>query len=92
MPAMTKASFAAIKRRIQPGARILCVENTRIPDYNGKVRVVTKAQGNCFKYHVEGEDPKPYYCTYETGTRAVDDETFRIPLGSDGHVLLRLLP
>src|SRR5688572_386476 len=70
-----------LKARVQPGVRMLCVENTKRPELNGTIRIVNHVQGNAFTWEFEAFqhggspveimlNPKKYgyvECTHCTG-------------------------
>jgi hypothetical protein len=90
---MTMTSFAAVKRRIQPGTRLLCVENTYRPELDGQERTVEKVQANGFWWTRDGDERRNW--TQYPAARDVtvlDADTWRFKLArTDGYVELRFL-
>jgi len=83
---MTFEKLAGLKRRMRVGTRLICVENSKRPELNGKRREVVKVQTNGFYWTTEGdtrrcwtEYPKANLVTW------VDDDTFRLAL-DEGNV------
>jgi hypothetical protein len=95
---MTMASFAAAKRRIQPGTRLLCVENTYRPELDGTDRTVVKVQTNGFYWTMAPTTQVPNsdrrnWTRYPKAAdvEIVDADTWRMRLARGGHVELRFL-
>ncbi len=68
-------TLAELKRRIQPGVKLLCVENTYRPELNGKTRVVCRVQTNAFTWKHEGE-------THELVQIGTDEHSTRCSCGA----------
>ena len=49
-------TLAAIKRRMLPGARLLCVENTYRPALNGSLRTVVRSGPGAWRFRLDGDD------------------------------------
>jgi hypothetical protein len=89
-------SFADVKRRLQIGTVLECVENTYRPELNGTRRIVTKVQGNAIRWRNtdEAPDARPSWTPFPpaSNTAIVDADTFQLSLKRDGHyVRLRFI-
>lgn len=84
-----------IKARMQPGVRLVCIENTYRPELNGTERVVERARSADVIYRANGPNGQRFYSHWESGITIIDADTFQMPLrrGGDaiGHVRLRFL-
>jgi hypothetical protein len=93
-----------IKRRIRPGARIECVENTYRPALNGTIRIVVHKQGNAWTWRFAdnplGAVSERQWSHFPPakGIVYLNADTVRLPLANpygkvhDGHTLtLRFL-
>jgi len=98
-------TLADIKRRIQPGVRLICVENTKRPELNGKERIITKVQTKAFVWIHADEDAKAAKGSWTNYAPArdvdiLDENTFRMAIANwDGKtidptitVTLRFIP
>lgn len=90
-------SLAALKRRMKVGAKLLCVENTKRPELNGRFREVVKVQTNSFAWvHDDDGGDKRSWTDYPkaTGLMWLDEHTFKIDMdgcGSGFSVTLRFV-
>jgi hypothetical protein len=68
-----------LKRAIKPGLRLLCIENTKRPELNGKERIVSRVQGNAFTWkHAEGSDERESWTYYEKAAAYTFDGSNRV--------------
>lgn len=80
-------SLAALKRRMQVGKVLLCVENTKRPELNGRRREIVKVQGNSFAWVHEGEQESKRSWTdfpQAKGLTWLDEHTFKIDMDGCG--------
>lgn len=77
-----RISFTSWKRALKPGTEILCVQNTKRPELNGKLRVVTKPQTTGIRYR-EKDKTESCYTQYPKAADTVmlDRDTVRWKLG-----------
>lgn len=79
-------TFADIKRRLTPGARLVCVGHTNRPELIGTERVIEKTQTNAFTWRPPAGSDKPSW-TYLPKAKGVvihDANTFTMPI-ADGY-------
>jgi hypothetical protein len=91
-PASPMKSLADFKRRISVGARLECVENTKVQHLAGTRRTVTKTQGNGFYWLKDGDDRRswtPYPAAKDF--KVVDADTADLTLTPGHYVRLRFL-
>ncbi len=81
-------TLSDLKRTIQVGTRIRCIENTYRPELNGTMRTVVKVQGNAFVWRQDDQtDTRGSWTYYPKASDAEFDgtNTFKLALKSDGH-------
>jgi hypothetical protein len=90
----TMKSLAELKRTIQVGTRLRCIENTYRPELNGKTRIVTRIQTNGFWWKHEKTDEHESWTHYPKAQLfTFDGDTFQFSLGRDEHsVRLEVIP
>lgn len=72
-------TLAAIKRRMLPGARLLCVENTYRPALNGSLRTVVKSGPGAWKFTVDGDDKVSVgFWPKASEVKIIDADTFSL--------------
>jgi hypothetical protein len=69
----------------QPGAVILCVENTYIPDRNGTTRTITRAGTTVCDATYEGKPYRMEMPKRVSEIELLDDGSVRYPIGRDDH-------
>ena len=74
-------TFSDVKRRLAPGVRLLCVENTKRPEVNGSTRIVQTILTNAFTWRPP-DDPAPFWTYFPPARRVqiLDRHTFRMPI------------
>lgn len=72
--------LAEIKRHIQVGSKVLCVENTYRPELNGRERTIVKTQTNAFVWSDGVESRSWTRYPKASGVRSVDATTFDLNL------------
>ncbi len=95
---MAKHTVADLKRRIQVGTRLRCLQNTYVPTLTGTERTVTQIQSNGYWFHREGAGATPRaWMDFPKASQVtwLDADTFRIQLDSarpERYVELQFLP
>ncbi len=77
------------KRRMTPGTRMLCVENTMHPELNGTQRTVIEMGSRTWSFR--HQDGRVFRSQLPAGIKIIDANTMRIPLGKEHHLTLRFL-
>lgn len=93
MDTKTTRGLAGLKRRIAVGTRLLCVENSKRPELNGRKRTVVKVQGNGFYWTEDGGDAsKRFWTEYPKASLVAweDADTFRLSLDETGALYVRM--
>lgn len=93
----TMKTWADIKRRVQVGTVMECVENTLFPDLlNGSRRTITKVQTQAwrFDWNPNGGESQAAWLPFPAAkdVSIIDADTFQIALGPDHHLTLRFVP
>lgn len=88
-------TLAAIKLRMLPGARLLCIENTYRPALNGGHRTVVKSGPCAWKFTVDGEGKVSVgFWPKASDVTIIDADTFGLGFEMGGkahHVTLRFV-
>ena len=85
-------TLAALKRRIQVGTRLLCIENNKRPELSGKGREVIRCQGNAFVWRQDG-DNRDSWTWYPKAheLKWLDKDTFQIQMTPEFYVRLQIV-
>lgn len=84
-------TLAALKRIIQPGVRLRCIENTYRPDLNGKDRTVTRVQTNGFYWRPDEWAKRDSWTPYpKANLFTFEGDTFKFSLGTATNDFVRL--
>jgi hypothetical protein len=86
-------TLTEIKRRMLPGVRLLCVNNTYRPELNGTMRTVVQSGPSVWRWRLDGDKQ---LARSEWGRASdstiIDNDTFTLPLSRPGHfVTLRFV-
>lgn len=74
-------TFADVRRRIAPGARLVCVENTNRPELKDGLRIVQRVQTNAFTWKGPADTRESWtYFPKAKAVTIVDGDTFRMPI------------
>lgn len=89
--------LAELKRRIKVGTTLLCVKNSKRPEFDGQMRTVVKSQGNGFYWSQDGDDTRPkddrrFWTEYPKAAlmKWIDADTFQLSLDETGTLYVQM--